>query len=700
MVAGTRGPIMAARFLLALLLLFAMPASAADPAPDIQQFKPVPDFGGFVLVQDATLMPQLRAGVGLYLNYAVNPLEVSTPEYGRQFGVVDGLMGGDLVAAFGLFDWWELGIHFPFMQIPLDTPFLTSAALGGQDVPYGIGDIVLSTRLQALDPRTKPVGIAGHFFLSLPTGSTGAGLGRGLPGGGGRFIVSQRWNRVHFAANLGYSILPSATIANLTTDDEVTYSVGFGVSPITDILDIDVELDGSFTPGPNERDGVERFGDGPHSPLELLVGARVKLPHDLDLHAGVGKGITPGFGSPDFRVYAGLSWAIRRPIDRDKDGLPDPDDACKREPEDMDGFEDADGCPDPDNDADGFPDDNDECPNDPEDVDGFQDDDGCPEPDNDGDGLVDAMDSCPLEAEDADGFQDDDGCVDPDNDGDGIDDGFDACPDAAETVDGWADDDGCPDPDNDGDGLLDEEDLCPNEAEERNGVRDDDGCPDTMLAVRDKTQIRFWNGITFKTGSATIEDEALEVVQAVAAVLVADPGILSVRVEGHTSSKGSERSNQRLSEKRAKAVVAKLVELGVAEGRLTGEGLGETRPVASNRTDEGRAENRRIEIHVVDEAPAVIDSANPAGVPPVPDNPWGVQPAAPEPAPAANPWGTQPAAPAPAANPWGSAPAKEAPAVETTTNPWGAAPPKSDSVKKEEKEEKPKVESSSNPWGS
>ena len=69
-----------------------------------------------------------------------------------------------------------------------------------------------------------------------------------------------------------------------------------------------------------------------------------------------------------------------------------------------------------DSDGDGIPDDEDKCPNEPEDKDGFQDDDGCPDPDNDGDGIPDAQDKCPNEPEDKDGFQDADGCPDPDND--------------------------------------------------------------------------------------------------------------------------------------------------------------------------------------------------------------------------------------------------------------------------------------------
>ena len=85
-------------------------------------------------------------------------------------------------------------------------------------------------------------------------------------------------------------------------------------------------------------------------------------------------------------------------LDRDGDGIPDKLDRCPSEPEDRDGFEDADGCPDPDNDKDGIPDALDRCPNEPEDKDGFEDADGCPDPDNDNDGIPDAADKCPNEA--------------------------------------------------------------------------------------------------------------------------------------------------------------------------------------------------------------------------------------------------------------------------------------------------------------
>ena len=87
-----------------------------------------------------------------------------------------------------------------------------------------------------------------------------------------------------------------------------------------------------------------------------------------------------------------------KPGDRDGDGLTDDVDKCPDEPEDKDGFQDEDGCPDPDNDGDGLADTIDQCPNEPEDKDGFEDDDGCPDPDNDKDSVLDKDDKCPNEA--------------------------------------------------------------------------------------------------------------------------------------------------------------------------------------------------------------------------------------------------------------------------------------------------------------
>jgi outer membrane protein OmpA-like peptidoglycan-associated protein len=114
-------------------------------------------------------------------------------------------------------------------------------------------------------------------------------------------------------------------------------------------------------------------------------------------------------GPPPVLVHAD---ARRLPQDRDKDGIVDIDDKCPLEAEDQDGFEDLDGCPEPDNDHDGIADADDKCPNQPENINGFEDSDGCPEPDRDRDGIADAVDKCPDEPEVVNGIDDSDGCPD------------------------------------------------------------------------------------------------------------------------------------------------------------------------------------------------------------------------------------------------------------------------------------------------
>ncbi|MBN1163822.1 MAG: thrombospondin type 3 repeat-containing protein, partial [Candidatus Krumholzibacteriota bacterium] len=143
---------------------------------------------------------------------------------------------------------------------------------------------------------------------------------------------------------------------------------------------------------------------------------------------------------PDWMAYFAFSMGgFLLPQDRDKDGIEDKVDKCIDEPEDFDGFEDDDGCPDQDNDADGIRDDVDQCPDLAEDNDGFQDEDGCPDLDNDGDGIPDVEDNCPGEPEDFDGFEDSDGCPDilQDSDNDGVPDDVDKCPLKQEDLDGF-----------------------------------------------------------------------------------------------------------------------------------------------------------------------------------------------------------------------------------------------------------------------
>jgi len=247
-----------------------------------------------------------------------------------------------------------------------------------------------------------------------------------------------------------------------------------------------------------------------------------------------------------------------------------------------------------DKDGDGLKDNVDECPTDPEDKDGFEDDDGCPDPDNDADGIADTVDKCPNDPEDKDGFQDDDGCPDPDNDGDGITDKIDQCPDEPEDKDGFEDDDGCPDCDNDKDGVPEcpeAKDKCPDQP----APGTIDGCPQKYtLIVVTENKIELKQTVYFDTNKATIKKVSFELLNQVAQAMADNPTI-KVRIEGHTDSQGNDNFNMKLSQRRAESVRTYLVGKGVDADRMVPQGYGETVPIADNRTSSGRAQNRRVE---------------------------------------------------------------------------------------------------------
>jgi len=254
-----------------------------------------------------------------------------------------------------------------------------------------------------------------------------------------------------------------------------------------------------------------------------------------------------------------------------------------------------------DTDGDGLLDDVDECPRLPEDKDGFEDQDGCPEDDNDADGIADRIDDCPDDPEDRDSFEDSDGCPDLDNDKDGIADRVDQCPDDPEDKDGFEDDDGCPDCDDDRDGVSEcpvgdapALDKCPGVA----GVPPD-GCQKYTMIVVTEDKIELKQTVYFDTRKATIKRVSFPLLDEVAQALQDNPTI-KVRIEGHTDSQGTDKFNLKLSNNRAASVRKYLIGKGVSGDRMTSQGFGEGVPIADNRTADGRAQNRRVEFFITE----------------------------------------------------------------------------------------------------
>jgi outer membrane protein OmpA-like peptidoglycan-associated protein len=268
--------------------------------------------------------------------------------------------------------------------------------------------------------------------------------------------------------------------------------------------------------------------------------------------------------------FAGLTFKFGGK-DTDGDGIYDKDDLCPTEA----GPKEFQGCP--DRDGDGIPDKDDTCP-DEVGVAEFQ---GCP--DTDGDGIPNKDDSCP----DVAGPKEFNGC--PDTDGDGLADKDDNCPQVA----GPKDNRGCPWPDTDADGVLDKDDLCPNVK----GTSANRGCPEVTEEVIKRLN-EFARTILFNSGKATFKEETMPVLASMLAIFKEYPNA-DFSIEGHTDSDGSNALNQTLSENRAAAIRNFLVENGIAADRLTSTGFGETKPIATNKTAAGKAQNRRVEVKLV-----------------------------------------------------------------------------------------------------
>lgn len=275
--------------------------------------------------------------------------------------------------------------------------------------------------------------------------------------------------------------------------------------------------------------------------------------------------------SHNIGLNIGARFFIGKAKDRDHDGVSDRKDLC---PDDS-GNVAFNGCP--DRDGDGIIDKEDQCP----DVKGLAKFHGCP--DSDGDGIIDQDDECPFVA----GLIQFHGC--PDRDGDGIPDKDDACPDVA----GLKQFHGCPD--TDGDGIPDNEDKCPTVF----GVASNSGCPEEAkpVAPADDSKVDVSTPILFEVNKTIIHKSSMPVLEE-AAKEAKEYQDAYIHVDGYTDATGSKAYNQKLSVKRATAVKTALKKMGVNGNKIKTVGHGESRPAATNKTAEGRMQNRRAVMEI------------------------------------------------------------------------------------------------------
>jgi len=548
-----------------LLSLVAPRLAAAQIEPerqtrnlDLATFRPVHTIESSMLTVESTAVGAPGAySFDAWVDYARNPLVVETADGEMEDRPIANRATLELAGSYAFGGRFEVSGAVPILSQGGDDPrFSGIAAADGS----ALGD--LRVRGKAFLFASRPLAFGSSAEVTLPTGTNSKFAGAQGPSAAVRLLVDYSTGAIDVAANAGALMRQKAQLADVEQGHQFVYGVAGAYRFTPQIAAI------------GELFGATDIGGGPAgaNPLEAVAGGRYRLNRAWALVGGVGRGLLPGIGSPDVRVFAAVAFSPRAQppvataeerygqVEDDADDVPAGEDRCPRDPEDKDGFEDGDGCPDPDNDDDGIADRADRCPLKAEDLDKHDDEDGCPEGDNDRDNIVDAKDKCPDEPEDGDGF---------------------------------ADDDGCPDPDNDRDGVYDAQDRCPKEKEIINGNADEDGCPDKgePLVFVTKDRIELFAPIQFKGDTAELARGSSKLLGQVGATLRANPDIVKLHIRAHVDKRG--KDDDALSVRRAESVRKWLVEWGIAPERLEGVGFGSRFPLGK-----GRALNDRVELEI------------------------------------------------------------------------------------------------------
>ncbi len=538
------------------------PAFAQDPAvPELnaQNLHLSVDSTRTLATDDTSLGETGSPTARLMFHYTDDPLVYETTE-GDTFKLLSNLLQADLLA----------GISVSRFRFGLDLPvlLLSNGDLGNGGA--GIGDLALDAKAIGLSREDFPVGLGLAGRLSLPTSTVGAPVGAAGLAYEISLVADADLGPVLLAANVGTRGTPAQELENIVVNDQFTIRGGAGYA-ITENAGVAAELMGLLAYS-------APLANPAGAPLEWLASGWGRVAQDVVVRGGVGAGITPGIGSPDLRALISVGYEPGDDRDTDGDGLVDRDDPCPLDAEDLDDWEDTDGCPEPDNDLDGLLDAVDQCRNDPEDLDTWRDDDGCPDPEVQATIRVLDQDGNPVDlvkvivAGDSAKFAGGGDITRELEPG-----GFELTANAngfAPLEAAFSLEPGAP--------QVFEFKLTPVET--------------SITVSRDRIDLK--ESIYFETGKAVIKAESFGLLDEVVKILGNHPEIVRLRIEGHTDSRGSASANQKLSEARAASVLQYFVDHGVAAERLLSVGFGESKPLDPAENAAAWEKNRRLDFLV------------------------------------------------------------------------------------------------------
>ena len=594
--------------LMAFVVISGVGASTiAQTAIPVQTFEPSPFKQDLFTAGKGYTLGQWNWDVGVMFDYQNSPLVLRYDDDIVK-RIVEHQFTAHVFGAVGFTNWLDLGIVLPVILYQ-----------GGEDAPgmaapgaVGVGDLRIVPRVRLYQTKNKlfAIGITPEF-----TAPTGTQVDPYMGSASWTFApwlnLSLDFKRFGFVFDFGYRLVKDSNYLDIAVDDQIRMKFGFWVGLVPQKLDLIGEL--------MVATSVGKAFNLQATPIEPIGGLRWHAHPCVDVNFGGGASVTEGVAGPRFRLFAGVTYGCDRcGLDDDGDGIGNCADTCRNSAEDVDGFEDADGCPDADDDGDKVCDtwvvekglqaqydgcsDSDECPREA----GPAWNKGCPAPDGDADkdGVCDPWVAKKYALASYEGI-----CRDSDK-----------CPD--EKGPAW--NHGCPppNPDSDGDGVCDAwvaekgvaaefttvcagSDKCPDVQEDKDGDADDDGCPEERAKVEGK-KIVIMEAVYFEYNKDVIINESFPVLEEVAKILRENPQITKVRIEANTDSDGPDAYNMKLSIARAKAVVRYLTEKGgIDAARLEWKGLGETNPlVKPEKTPADKQKNRRVDFVILNQGDA------------------------------------------------------------------------------------------------
>jgi len=365
---------LAATFGFVAALTGLMPASVSAQAINIERFRPALDRFGFLGIQGSATPGHARWDLGSFSWYSNRPLRIRYDD-GSGERVIDDRMTADLFFEVGLFGRWSLALEVPLVLYQDGT---TTRTVNGRTsfTGFAVEDPRFTTKIRFFGEKTEQTqnrpdgpGLALLLTLPVPIGSTG------LYASEGQFSFD--------AQLLGDFHLLGAGAGTMLGWRYRVHSRTFGVDTLGQELEYGFSLKPPILPAKNllgllELRGTSSFRGQSTNTLEGDLGVRWTK-NEVTMTAALGMGFVRGLGQPRFRAIVGVSWSPQTD-DLDGDGIPDDRDECPRLPEDIDGFQDQDGCMDPDNDNDFIPDVDDKCPNEAAIEGQDADEDGCTDP--------------------------------------------------------------------------------------------------------------------------------------------------------------------------------------------------------------------------------------------------------------------------------------------------------------------------------